>query len=188
MVLPEAVADRVFDEHDLVAVGQRADRDLRQAHRRHDPADHQSPTAGRLHRLHERGRLPRVLCVPIDRRDVGEFGSERRNRRSSHPHFDADCAQDDRDVEPDGELCEAAGVEFEEPSILLEDLRQHTVLVVDQQQRAITRVPDGTTVVIHFPASHSSCGVRLVGRLRSVFARSRARIRQRSVADGQSSA
>src|ERR1700730_13830444 len=155
MVLPEAVAYCVFDEHHLVAIRQRADRDLRQADRRHDPAYYQPLSAGCFHRLHERGRLPRILRMPIDRCDLGERGSERRNCRFSDPHFDADRAQNDRDLETDGELREATGVELNDPSILLENLRQPTVLVVNQQQRAISRIPNGTTVLIHVLSSHS---------------------------------
>src|SRR5260370_12599017 len=149
MVLPEAVAYRVLDEHDLVAVAQRAHSDLRETHGRHDPADNQPLSAGRLHRLHERDRLPRVLCVPVDRRDVGELGRERRNRGLSDAHLDADRAEDDRDLETHGQLRELAGVELDEPSVLLEHLRQYAVLVIDQQQRAVRRIPHGPPLLTH---------------------------------------
>src|SRR5918996_1998316 len=162
MDLPETVAYRVFDEHDLIAIGQRADRDLRQANRRHDAANHQPRAAGCLHGLPEGGTLPSVLSGPVDGVHVGERGRERRDRRLSHSHLDADRAQDDRDVEAHGELGDRACVELDDPSILLEDLPEHAVLVIDQQQRAVRCVPDATGMFTHVLASAlgESCSVR----------------------------
>jgi hypothetical protein len=114
-----------------------------------EPGDYQPPPPRSRYRLPERFVLERVHRRPVDWLDSVELGQDRRERGSVEADLHAHRRQDDRHAirlgglgqQPDMQLDQVGGR-------LRSDHLEHLILVIDQHEGAVLRLPD-TQVLRH---------------------------------------
>jgi tetratricopeptide (TPR) repeat protein len=96
----------------------------------------------RLDRCQEFGILPGVHRRPVNVDHTGECRLQRGDGRFVDAHVDPDGAENHRHVERPRRCRQRPHIELDHTPVELENVVEHVVLIIDQQNRALGRVPD----------------------------------------------